>query len=59
VKEQRYAVVVVAEGAREELLGTSAKTDASGNKKLPKIGEYMKKNVEEYFKKQGETATIK
>jgi 6-phosphofructokinase 1 len=59
VKKQGYAVVVVAEGAGEELVGTSAETDASGNKKLPKIGEFMKNKVEEYFKEQGETATVK
>ncbi|CAB9518141.1 phosphofructokinase 5, chloroplastic [Seminavis robusta] len=59
VKQQGYAVVVVAEGAGEELLGTSAETDASGNKKLPKIGEFMKKEVEGYFKKKGEVATVK
>ena len=55
----RYAVVVVAEGAGEEILGTSAETDAGGNKKLPKIGEFMKARVEEYFKKQGDVATVK
>ena len=59
VKEQGYAVVVVAEGAGEEVLGTSAETDASGNKKLPPIGEFMKKQIEDYFKKHGEVATIK
>ena len=35
VAEQGHAVVVVAEGAGEELLGTSTGVDASGNKKLP------------------------
>ena len=59
VKNQGYAVVVVAEGAGEEVLGTSAETDASGNKKLPKIGDFMKEQIEEYFKKQGEVATVK
>jgi 6-phosphofructokinase 1 len=59
VQEQGYAVVVVAEGAGEEVLGVSAETDASGNKKLPAIGEFMKKSVEDYFKKHGETATVK
>jgi 6-phosphofructokinase len=38
VADQGHAVVVVAEGAGEELLGQSAETDASGNKKLPAIG---------------------
>jgi 6-phosphofructokinase 1 len=43
VKKKGYAVIVVAEGAGEELLGESTQTDASGNKRLPKIGEFMKK----------------
>jgi 6-phosphofructokinase 1 len=38
VKEQGHAVVVVAEGAGEELLGQSSVTDAGGNRKLPPIG---------------------
>ena len=59
VAEQGYAVIVVAEGAGEELLGEAAETDASGNKKLPPIGEFMKKEVEGFFKKHGDTATVK
>mmetsp|Transcript_21683 Transcript_21683/g.49984 ORF Transcript_21683/g.49984 Transcript_21683/m.49984 type:complete len:565 (+) Transcript_21683:154-1848(+) len=59
VKHQGYAVVVVAEGAGEEVLGTSAETDASGNKKLPPIGEFMKKVVTEHFAKFDEVATVK
>lgn len=59
VKDQGYAVVVVAEGAGEDVLGVSAETDASGNKKLPQFGEFMKEQIEEYFKKQGDTATVK
>lgn len=59
VKEQGYAVIVVAEGAGEEVLGESAETDPSGNKKLPPIGTFMKAQVEEYFKKKGDVATVK
>ncbi len=59
VKQKGYAVIVVAEGAGEDILGTSTETDASGNKKLPAIGEFMKKATEQYFKKHGETATVK
>lgn len=59
VKRQGYAVVVVAEGAGEELMGTSTETDASGNKKLPAIGEFMKKAITDYFAKNGEVATVK
>ena len=60
VQEQGYAVVVVAEGAGEEVLGTSAETDASGNKILPKIGEFMKDVITKYFEQHtGEPATVK
>jgi 6-phosphofructokinase 1 len=38
MNKQGHAVVVVAEGAGEELLGQSAETDAGGNRKLPAIG---------------------
>jgi 6-phosphofructokinase 1 len=38
IKEQGHAVVVVAEGAGEDLLGQSAEVDAGGNRKLPAIG---------------------
>lgn len=38
VKEQGHAVVVVAEGAGEELLGKSSIVDKGGNRKLPPIG---------------------
>lgn len=59
VKKQGYAVVVVAEGAGEELLGESVECDASGNKKLPQIGEFMKAKIEEYFEAEGDVATVK
>jgi 6-phosphofructokinase 1 len=59
VKEQGYAVVVVAEGAGEDILGVSAETDASGNKKLPPIGTFMKEKIEEYFKEKNDVATVK
>lgn len=38
VAEQGHAVVVVAEGVGEELLGRSTAVDAGGNRKLPPIG---------------------
>jgi 6-phosphofructokinase 1 len=38
VEEQGHAVVVVAEGAGEDLLGKSVEVDAGGNRKLPAIG---------------------
>jgi 6-phosphofructokinase 1 len=59
VKEKGYAVVIVAEGAGEELLGASIEMDASGNKRLPMIGEFMKAEIEKYFVSQGDIATVK
>jgi 6-phosphofructokinase 1 len=61
VQQQGYAVVVVAEGAGEDIpeLQGSAETDASGNKKLPPIGEFIKKQIESYFERQGAVATCK
>jgi 6-phosphofructokinase 1 len=59
VKEQGHAVVVVAEGAGEELLGQSTETDAGGNRKLPPIGDFLKTKINEYFKKFNEEATVK
>lgn len=59
VKEKGFAVVVVAEGAGEEILGASNEVDASGNKKLPKIGEFMKRSIETFFQNKGEIATVK
>lgn len=59
VKTNGHAVVVVAEGAGEEILGESAETDAGGNKKLPAVGEFLKKEVVRYFKSNGLDATVK
>jgi 6-phosphofructokinase 1 len=57
VKEKGHAVIVVAEGAGEDILGMSAETDSGGNRKLPKIGEFMKQKVNDYFQKHGREPT--
>ena len=54
-----HAVVVVAEGAGEELLGESAEVDAGGNKKLPAIGEWLVSKIKHHFKASGKEATLK
>ena len=59
VKEKGHAVVVVAEGAGEDLLGQSTETDASGNKKLPAIGEFMKNEINRYFESKNLPSTVK
>ena len=42
-------MVIVAEGAGQELLKASEAKDASGNKKLGDIGVFLKEKIEEYF----------
>lgn len=59
VSEQGHAVVVVAEGAGEDLLGKSAEVDKGGNRKLPPIGEFLKKQIVDYFGSKGAEATVK
>jgi len=59
VQEQKYAVVVVAEGAGEELLGVSEEMDTGGNRARPKIGEFLQTQIQEYFASFDEVATIK
>ncbi|RHY18792.1 hypothetical protein DYB36_003569 [Aphanomyces astaci] len=59
VQQKGYAVVVVAEGAGEELLGTSAQVDAGGNKKLPPIGEFIKGELLRHFQANDKVATVK
>ena len=54
VLEKGYAVVVVAEGAGQELLERVQEREAgSGNKKLPPIAEYVRDNIQNYFERQG------
>lgn len=48
---RRHAVIVVAEGAGQELLGElSNETDASGNRLLRDIGEFLKQKITVHFK---------
>jgi 6-phosphofructokinase 1 len=55
VAQRGHAVVVVAEGAGQELLeqaqaeGTNTATDASGNKRLGDIGRYLRAKIEDDF----------
>lgn len=50
IHERGHAVVIVAEGAGQDLLGESTQSDASGNKKLQDIGVYLKDRITDYFK---------
>lgn len=46
---KKHAVLVIAEGAGQELLGGTAETDASGNLKLQDIGNYLRGEISTHF----------
>ncbi len=60
VREHGYAVVVVAEGAGQELLdGDEAASDASGNAGLRDIGAFLRRRFAEHFAAAGIAACIR
>ncbi|MBN2181954.1 MAG: ATP-dependent 6-phosphofructokinase [Sedimentisphaerales bacterium] len=52
LERRHHAVILVAEGAGQELLAASCGVDASGNKKLGDIGIFLKDKISEYFRKK-------
>lgn len=53
IRTHHHAVIIVAEGAGQELLTTTNQVDASGNKKLADIGLYLRDKINEYFANKG------
>jgi 6-phosphofructokinase 1 len=54
IRKRSHAVIVVAEGAGQDLLDRSAgETDASGNIKLLDIGPFLRQRIESHFKRVG------
>jgi len=54
-----HAVILVAEGAGQDLVGQTGGTDASGNKKLGDIGAFLRKKIEQYFNESKTEVTVK
>jgi 6-phosphofructokinase 1 len=54
-----HCVVVVAEGAGQELLEGVEQRDASGNVLKKDIGEFLKRRISEHFKAKGLDASVK
>lgn len=48
-----HAVIVVAEGAGQQLLESLNRTDASGNKVLADVGLFLKQRIQRYFNDLG------
>jgi 6-phosphofructokinase 1 len=57
--ERNHAVIVVAEGAGQDLLPSAKETDASGNKRLSDIGLYLKEKISDYFESKDIEVNIK
>jgi 6-phosphofructokinase 1 len=59
LQNRGHAVIVVAEGAGQELLGDTHERDASGTVKFKDIGLFLKDRINAYFKGTGMDATLK
>lgn len=56
---RHHAVIVVAEGAGQELMEGEVRKDASGNILKKDIGEFLKNAITNHFEKKGEEITVK
>lgn len=59
LKNRGHAVIVVAEGAGQDLLAASSETDASGNPVLRDICGLLRREIDAYFKAQDMDYTLK
>ncbi|NLL25734.1 MAG: ATP-dependent 6-phosphofructokinase, partial [Spirochaetales bacterium] len=59
VLDRDHAVVLVSEGAGQDLLPETGEVDASGNPKFHDIGIYLKDEIIKYFKKEGVEINLK
>ena len=54
-----HAVIVVGEGAGQDLMARTDETDASGNIRLGDIGHYLRDQIKAHFKKQNIEINLK
>jgi 6-phosphofructokinase 1 len=62
LRDQAHALLVVAEGAGQELCAPSQRpnlTDASGNARLEDVGSLLRDRIAEYFSARGTEITLK
>ncbi len=59
LRTRHHAVIVIAEGAGQDLLKSEGGTDDSGNKKLADIGVFLRDKIQAYFKSIGMHINLK
>lgn len=59
LQAREHAVVVVAEGAGQDLLEAVATTDASGNRRLADVGHFLKSAIEGHFQTERVPVSVK
>jgi 6-phosphofructokinase 1 len=59
IERRGHAVIVVAEGAMQDILIKEQKYDASGNLKMEDVGRYLKDQIEKHFKAKGIEINLK
>ncbi|MGB4405761.1 MAG: ATP-dependent 6-phosphofructokinase [Sphaerochaeta sp.] len=59
ILDRGHAVVLVAEGAGQDLVPSTGETDASGNLKFHDIGIFLKEKILDYFAKEGIECNVK
>lgn len=59
LESRGHAVIVVAEGAGQDLAGNTGEVDPSGNVRFQDIGIFLRDRINEYFKKVGRPITLK
>ena len=59
LENRRHAVIVVGEGAGQDLMQSSAEKDPSGNIRLGDIGTFLKDQITSHFKKIGMAVSLK
>jgi 6-phosphofructokinase 1 len=59
IERDGYVVIVVAEGAGQNLLAEEAERDASGNRRHGDIGTFLRDKITEIFRNQGNPVSLK
>jgi 6-phosphofructokinase 1 len=59
LERRGHAVIVVAEGAGQELLATKTERDASGNVKHADIGTFLRDTINEHYSRKGMEISLK